>query len=167
MKTGRPLKFQSVDELQFTPNGLIEITFESFNTKDFMSETLATNHLNDSLDLLIESLYNDKIVCVSREMPLQKQYKLSPRGRRIDIFIQGQKNNYIIEVKNEKNTSEIRSSIGQLLDYGRELSHKDPVLILVSTMFDINTAKTIEYYKLPIKYIFMDKRKFLELKEIL
>lgn len=45
---------------------------------------------------------------------------------------------------------------GQLLNYYRELSESGKLLDSKksSTFFDISTAKTIEYFKLPIEYIY-------------
>ena len=58
--------------------------------------------------------------------------------------------------------SENKYGIGQLLDYGREFPYPKKELLLITSKFCQNTAKTIKHYKLPIRYFFINKKQILE-----
>lgn len=57
--------------------------------------------------------------------------------------------------------------IGQILDYGREFLDPKKELMIITTKFDRNTAKTIKHYRLPIRYIYIDKNRIMEYLESL
>jgi len=163
MGAGRPLKFKTVKEIRnIKKDGEVFFIGDKLLFNDFHNEKQLVNLICDNLEDFTKRYLCDVVVEYSVEKPIKPQLRLSPRGRRVDIFIKGKEKNYIIEVKNAKNTTEIRSAIGQLLDYGREYLDPKKELILIANMFDINTAKTIQYYKLPIRYLIINKRQLLE-----
>lgn len=164
---GRPLKFNTVEELKNIENGEVQFTPGSkIRTADFKKEKDLEGYVVKNIKLFCEETLEDKLISFEINKPIKKQRRLSPRGRRMDLFVSGEKYDYIIELKNPKNLMENRQGIGQLLDYGREYadSKKEIKLFLITTAFDINTAKTIKHYKLPIRYIYFDKQRILEYK---
>jgi hypothetical protein len=183
MERGRPIKFQcftpsftpgftpsftpsfapTVEELEKVGSGNVVFYGERFSFDDFNSERDLIDYIVSNINLFVKEYLNDSLVSFEVDMPINKQIRLSPRGRRIDLFIKGKRGVYIVEAKNGKNTNEIRQSIGQILDYGREFLDPKKEMILVSTTFDMNTAKTIKYYNLPIRYIIFSKDRGLEL----
>lgn len=132
---------------------------------DFQSESEMVDYIISNIDSFTNIHLNDRVVSFEVDKDIAKQAIRCPRGRRIDIFIRGEKGIYILECKNSKNTSNTRAGIGQLLDYGREFLDPKKELILVSNVYDSNTAKTIEYYNLPIRYLILNKVNTLEFKE--
>jgi len=116
-----------------------------------------------NMDKFCTDILNDELVSfeIERNMaPLQNRC-LSPRPKRVDLLIQGTGQTYLVELKNPYHKAENRKAIGQLLDYGRSFV-KPAQLVLVTTNFDLDTAKTIEHYNLPIRYIYLSKEKMLE-----
>lgn len=159
---GRPLKFQSVEELQNLKNGEVFYSGTTFLFEDFYKEKDLVEYFIENIHILVKNYFDDEVVSFEVDKPIQQQLIRSPRGRRIDIFVQGKNKTYIIEAKNAKNTTELRSAIGQILDYGREFLDPKKELVILSNMFDINTAKTISFYNLPIRYIVLNKDRSLE-----
>lgn len=129
---------------------------------DFSKEKDFVHFVTSNVFSFVRLLFNDEVISFETEYNLDKQYKLYPRGRRIDLFIVGRKKKYVIEAKNPKFGTESRAAIGQILDYGRELNDKNIELVIITTHFDINTAKTIKYYNLPIRYVYLSKKFFVE-----
>lgn len=81
----------------------------------------------------------------------------------IDLIIKCEREEYLIEIKKPKHQAENRSAIGQVLNYGRYLpNHK---LVICTTSIDTDTAETIGFYNLPIKYVFLDKGRSAEYKK--
>lgn len=146
-------------------NGDILVRGDRVIFDDFQSESDMVDYIIRNIDNFASIHLNDKIVSFEVDKDIAKQAIRCPRGRRIDIFIQGEKGVYVIECKNSKNTSSTRAGIGQLLDYGREFLDPKKELILISNTYDSNTAKTIEYYNLPIRYLIINKINTLEFKE--
>jgi hypothetical protein len=134
----------------------------SINTDNFKLEKDLVDYIIINIDLFTKDLFNDDVVSYEVDMPINKRMKLSPGGRRIDLYIVGTKKTYIIEAKNPSSGTENRAAIGQLLDYGREFPDSKKELAIITTRFDINTAKTIKYYNLPIRYIYISKKRLLE-----
>ena len=118
-----------------------------------------------NIDLFAKDILDDEVVSFEVDKPINKQICFSQRGRRIDIFIVGKKKIYIIECKNAHSGTENRAAIGQILDYGREYTDSKKELIIITSHFDIETAKTIKHYNLPIRYIYINKKQILEFKE--
>lgn len=131
-------------------------------SSDFKNEKELVDFISCHIDDFTRLLFNDSVVSFEREYELNKRYKLSARGRRIDIFISGLKSKYLIETKCPKFGTESRAAIGQILDYGKEFKDEKVELVIVTTNFDIDTAKTIKHYKLPIRYIYLSKKNFIE-----
>lgn len=165
-KEGRPLKFKSVKELQSKIDGDYLFDGDKLRFDDFAYENDLVSRVTENIDSFVRDYLNDSLISFEVDKPINKQTNLQPRGRRIDLFVVGKNSVYIIEFKNAKNTSEIRSAIGQLLDYGREYLDPKKELILITNMYDVNTAKTIEYYNLPIRYIIISNKQSLEVKKI-
>lgn len=133
---------------------------KDLKTNEFVKEKKLIEYVINNINKFAENILEDEIISYEPEKSIDKQYRLSPRGRRIDLYVVGKKNKYIIEFKNPKNGIENRAAIGQLLDYGREMGNCN--LILITTLFDINTFRTINHYNLPIRYIYFDKEKSME-----
>lgn len=126
-KVGRPLKFQSVEDLVGVGDGLIATSEPRIIFNDFKSENSLVDYVCFNIGKFTKQYLDDDLVSL-----------------------------------NAKNTTEIRAGIGQLLDYGREYLDPKKELILLANMYDENTAKTIEFYNLPIRYIVFSKDKSLE-----
>jgi len=67
-----------------------------------------------------------------------------------------------IEFENPKYPSENHKATGQLLDYSRDFSYTRKKETVLTTMFDINTSKTIEYYNLLISCTYFEKDRTIE-----
>lgn len=172
-KVGRPLKYtpeelkiyKNIQHLPSNENHNEVLIFNDYNkliSNEFKKEKNIEQWIVDNIDSFAKEILNDEIISFECDMAIEKQIRWSPRGRRIDLFIIGKKKKYIIELKNPKSGSENRAAIGQLLDYGREFSDSKKELIIITSKFDINTARTIKYYDLPIRYIYLDKTRFME-----
>lgn len=149
---GRPPKFK---------DWIIQkVNYKKFINNDFKSENELKDFIVRNIDNICKDIYNDKVKDYKVDFPIQRQLKLSPRGRRIDLIIYGERNNYLIELKNPKFGTESRAAIGQILDYGREFMNYK--LSIITTKFDIDTAETIKYYNLPIRYIYTNKKQCVE-----
>jgi len=96
-------------------------------------------------------------------VPINKRFRRSPPGRHVDLVVDCDGATLVVELKNPSSATESRAAIGQVLDYGREFpdTHKKE-LIIVTTRFDIHTARTIRHYGLPIRYIYMSKAETME-----
>lgn len=133
----------------------------NFHNNDFDKEKDLVKYITDNIDKFVLIQFNDKVISYEVDKPINRQ-AFWPRWRRVDIFIQWQNWIYIIECKNAKNSTEIRYSLWQLLDYWREYLDPKKELILIANMYDESTAKTISYYNLPIRYIIFSKNNSLE-----
>jgi hypothetical protein len=142
------------------------VEIQNFNTlknNSFKTERDLLDYITENMSKFVEDVFNDVLVSFEREKVCHKQpNKFGPMTRRVDLYVVCEENIYIIELKNPKYLSENRKAIGQLLDYGRDFSDPRKKMVLITALFDIDTAKTIEYYNLPISYIYFDKDKSLE-----
>ena len=130
---------------------------------EFDKEKDLALYLQLNMNVFVEELLEDKLVAYELERPVNAKIRtFATKTPRMDIWIKGEKSNYIIELKNPSAPVENRYAIGQILDYGRE--EPEAEMILITTLFDMNTAKTIKHYNLPIRYIYFEKSKFLEYK---
>ena len=160
---GRPLKFQSVEELQNIPGGKYQFDDnQAIASTDFAKEFNLVEYITHNIQSFVKDFLEDELVMFEVDKPIHPRYKFSPRGRRVDLYIKGKNKSYIIETKNPKYLMENRQGIGQLLDYGREFLDPIKELLLITTKFDINTARTIKHYNLPIRYIFLSKNLTME-----
>lgn len=133
--------------------------------KSFEKEKDLVQYIVNNIDSFAKDLLDDTVIAYEVDKPLSKRYGLSPSVRRVDLFIIGKKKKYIIEAKNPSSATENRGAIGQVLDYGREFPDSEKELIIITSLFDIETARTIAYYNLPIRYIYLSKGSTLEYKE--
>ena len=129
---------------------------------DFKKEKDLKEFIMFNIDKFVKVQLEDKLINAYDEYQIIDQVYFGPRNRRIDIYLECKKHNYIIELKNPKYKSENTKALGQLLNYARQFSDSKKKMVLITTFFDIETAKTIEYYKLPIKYIYFSKNVTLE-----
>lgn len=161
---GQPRAFKTIQEAETYSNNFDENieeqiyikSIESICNNDFGNEKELVEHIVINIDKFAKDILDDEVI----SFEVEKQ--LSAKGRRIDLYIIGKNKTYIIEFKNPKCSTEIRASIGQLLDYGREFTDPKKELILISTKYDYNTQATISYYNLPIRYIYISKSIYLE-----
>jgi len=158
---GRSVKYKTPEEMQSVPDGNVIFLGDLF-AKDFKTEKALSKYIEDNISLFCKNNLSDDFVSYTTERPVRGHFRFSPRGRRIDIHIICKEYEYIVELKNPTGLSENRNGIGQLLDYGREFPYSKKQLLLISSKFDAGTAKTIKYYKLPIRYFFINKKQILE-----
>jgi len=160
-EVGRPLKFKTVEDLESAENGEIEIDGRILSNKQFDKEKDIERFIISNMEEFVSYILEDSLISYEVDKPIDIQ-RFGPRGRRVDLLIKAQKKTYIIEIKNPSSGTENRAAIGQILDYGREFLYPKKELIIITTKFDINTAMTIDFYNLPIRYIYLDKVRFLE-----
>ena len=168
ISTGNPVGRPHLGELGNVPDGQVTIDPGALKTKDFRKEEELLDYIILNIDKFCQDILKDKLISFEAEYPFRKQVKLSPRDKRVDLLIVCRNKDYIVELKNPRYLMENREAIGQLLDYGREYldSKKEmPELILITSRYDISTIKTIKHYNLPIRYIYLDKTRRLELSE--
>ena len=149
--------FDVIKEGEIKINGGMEIS-----SNYYKKEQELQNHIINNIEKFTHEFLEDKLVSYEAEKRVDK-YRL--RGKRIDLFIKGIKKEYIIEFKNPKYKCENIQAIGQILDYKRKLdrfSDSKKEMIIITTLFDFDTARTIKYYNLPIRYIFVDEKHFME-----
>ena len=110
---------------------------------------------------------NKTVRKIAKEESLLQKSVGHPPIFRTPEELQEKAKDYLVEVKRPKTQSENIKGVAQLLDYGLLYldSIKETELVLVTTMFDMNTARVIKHYKLPIRYIYFSKDKALEFKD--
>lgn len=159
----KPKIYNNEDDIDISYS--TEIIVKDLKNNNFNKEIDLVNYIVLNIDKFVNEFLEDDLVSFEIDMPIKKATRLTPRGRRIDLFIKGKNKIYIIEAKNPKSDIDNRFAIGQILDYGREFTDSKKELIIITTKFDINTAKTIKYYNLPIRYIYLSKKRILEFKD--
>jgi hypothetical protein len=135
-----------------------DTTFLKNNT--YKNEKQLEKEIHDNINDFIESYYGDEVVESSTNKNCLANNNKQIKGKRVDIYVKGKKCEYIIECKNSKYSYENIQAIGQLLNYGRYF--KRAKLMLVTTLFDIDTARTIQQYNLPIRIVMVYGDKLLE-----
>ena len=157
---GKQFEFSKPKDLDGVPDGKVSASFDaSVGTDDFGSEKSLLNYILSDMTHFCEWVLCDKLVSFEVEKPIRQQQVFSARGRRIDLYIVGEKKKYIVELKNKKGGAENRYAIGQVLDYGREFPSCE--LVLLTTHYDFDAARTIQHYNLPIRYIYFDKKRIM------
>jgi hypothetical protein len=131
---------------------------------EFKTEKELQNFLFEHIHEFIKNQFDDEVVKAYKEYDFNKQLRFGPRQRRVDIFVECKKFDYLIELKNPKYKTQNISAIGQVLNYSRKLSDSRKKMVIITTNFDEDTAKTINYYNLPITYIYFSKNLTLEYK---
>lgn len=134
---------------------------KEIRTNDFKNEKELANYTKINIKKFTEDILEDELVSFEFEKKIIKREK-TQRHKRIDLYVVGKKGKYIIEFKNPTWNNENLNAIGQLLNYGRQFTDSKKELVLISTLFDEETARTIKYYNLPIRFIYFDKEKSLE-----
>lgn len=129
------------------------------------SEKQMQDHIVANINEFVRDVLDDHYIDHKVEWGIDQQLRMSPRGRRVDLIIKGKLYTYYCELKSPQSLTENRFGIGQLLDYGREFSDPQKRLLLITSKFDINTALTIDHYKLPITYIYLAKHGALVYKK--
>ena len=127
---------------------------------DFNSEKELSDYLAQNIEIFTYQYLND--ICVSFDFQHSMTYdRHAWRRKRADLVIEGKKKFYIIELKNPQYACNNITAIGQLLDYGRHFEDKksnlDIQLVLLSSLYDVDTALTIQKYNLPIRYFYLQK----------
>jgi len=122
---------------------------------DFAKEKDLQFFIGENIEEFTKEVLGDIYISHQMEKPTVTIRRFGPRGKRVDIYIKGKEQDYVVELKNPKHLSEVKSGIGQLLGYG--LSFKNAKMILVSTKFDLETGQMIKYYNLPIDYYYFSK----------
>jgi hypothetical protein len=153
---------KTIDEIEGLKDGEIVLYGVNHLIEKRKNEKELVDYVVENIELFARDVLADEVIAFETDMPIEKQITLSPRGRRIDLYIKGKNKEYIIEFKNPNSGTENRAAIGQILDYGREFAGRRVELVIVTSNFDINTAKTIKYYNLPIRYIYLSSKYSLE-----
>jgi len=161
---GRPPKYETQEELHHAADGLISYAGRNISNSDFIKEKDLSSYIEKNIVIFCKNNLNDSYISHKVDMPVIPMTGFGPRTRRVDLYVKCSNHTYIVELKNPTNLMENRQGIGQLLDYGRELSQNNARLLLITTKFDINTAKTISHYRLPISYLYLSKNIILEYK---
>lgn len=162
MPAGRPMKWATVDEiLDNVEDWYIEFDYRNLYNNSFNKEKDLEMFIVNNIESFVSDFLNDTLISFEIDAPIDRK-KFWPRWRRIDLLIKWKKSIYIIELKNPSSWTENRAAIWQILDYWREYLDPKKELIILTTKFDINTHETIKYYNLPIRYIYIDKKRILE-----
>jgi len=129
----------------------------------FIKEKDMMDFFEKHIDVFCSDVLCDSYVSHSTEIQQNKHSTFSPRMPRVDIYIKCKRKSYLVELKNPKMPSSNRIALGQILAYGAMMDGDDE-LVIITTMFDILTAKAIKKYNLPITYLFFDGKNCLEFK---
>lgn len=157
-KAGRPPKNDPTDvkaiQVYKNPN---PYTCDSYSTEKELEDDICKNIKGFCVNIL-----GDEYISHVRQLPLNGRHggvKRTAKGVLIiDIFIRCKNSNYIIEAKNPCGYSDNRAAIGQVLNYGRYFP--DCKLVICTTKVDADTAGIIDYYNLPIIYVFLDNGRY-------
>lgn len=149
--------YDNVSDLKsVTDDGYIQ-TDAPLKNNDFKSERHLSDYIETNIELFCSEICNDVYIDHTANKPFEH------KGRRIDLFIECEKSLFVIELKNPRHMNENVGSIGQILDYGRRIKEfKKVELIVITTKFCVDTAKTIKHYHLPIRYIYFSKSQSYE-----
>lgn len=145
----------------------IALDTKNLFTSRFNTERDYQSYMMDNIENFCIDVLGDKIKVATKERHIKRVQNFNDRKcrKRVDIFLECERGNYIIELKNQGGTEDVKA-IGQLLDYGRELAKYKPKLLLLTTDFSIDTAETINEYNLPITYMYFDGIELFSNKEL-
>lgn len=144
------------------PDGTHSFDARILRGQRFASERELQDYIALNVGSFCRDFLGDELVSFEQNYPIEAELRFDVPIRRVDMLIRGKNGTYIVELKNPPKTRDNRAAIGQLLDYGREFPGDGTQLLLISTCFDLNTAKTIEHYGLPIRYIYIERKRILE-----
>jgi hypothetical protein len=148
------------------PDGVVHVDTSEMAKEEspFRKEIDLEEFITSDISAFCRVVLGDQYKHHTVNQDVTKRLRMAPRGRRIDIYIECENKDYIIELKNPISMTENRHAIGQLLDYGREFTDPKKEMLLITSKFDINTARTIDHYKLPIRYMLVNENHVLEYK---
>ena len=162
MSEKRLFKFKGIDELEGKRDGEYCFVGEGFGTDHFKKEKDLLDYITDNIEKFCNEILEDTLINFEADKSVSPVRGFGLRVRRCDLYVKCEGKTYIIELKNPFHKAENISAIGQILDYGREFTDPKKELIIITTLFDLNTAKTIKHYNLPIRYIYMDRERTLQ-----
>ena len=143
------------------PDGLVLASHRVANS-DFESEAALSSYLEENITLFCGQL-GYSYISHAVDSPISDYTRFGPRGRRVDMLVECKEKLLIIELKNPRTGTDVRAGIGQILDYGREFPDTEKKeLFLITTRFDIHTARTIKHYSLPIRLFYMSREHSME-----
>jgi len=160
--------YKSDADLRGASDGILPYHHHSISNKDFKNERELQEYIMLNAAVFVEQYLDDILVKAIKGMNLDVSQpghvnKTKRRGTRVaDIVFVCRDNVYNKELKNPKVPAEKRGGIGKLLDYGRDFQYPKKEMLLITTVFDINTAHTIKHYGLPIRYFYINKDQILE-----
>lgn len=163
------MKELSPHQLEKSEDGEYCVDTRFLRTATFSSEKELSAYVCGKISDFVSIILDDEMISFETEKELgMGRVFFGPCQKRIDLYIRSKGSNYIIELKNAKSSPANIEAIGQLLNYGRamECGAINHQLVLITTFFDLDTAKTIQKYDLPIRYMFIDRRHILEFRRI-
>ena len=135
---------------------------KQLETKAYKTEKELENKICDNIQAFCSNVLQDDYVAHWSQVNLLGRVGGNKRTEKgaltVDIKIQCKRGKYLLELKNPIYKSENRAAIGQILNYGRLMPGYK--MVLCTTKIDIDTAETIDFYKLPIIYVFLDDGRF-------
>lgn len=157
-------KYKNKKQRQLNIDEIVKTEIK-FKNKDFINEKDVQTHIFGQIESFIDYFYNDIVLYKYLEYPIIEKRRLS-KSKRIDIFVIGKRNHYIIEIKNPTAYCENVYAIGQILDYCSSYENKDKTInILITTSYDVNISRTITEYKLPIDLFYVEKERIMKFIE--
>ena len=130
---------------------------------DFKSEKELCDFIEDNVQLFCLQILNREYSKHTREFYLTYFKAFGANKPRVDFFIKTKEHeNFIIEVKNPKNTyGELINSVSQVLSY-LIIAEENKVVIhramIVCSRYDVRLIKIIKKFKLPIDVCVLQKR---------
>ena len=149
--------YNSLSETESVEDGYMGIECDHLKNSDFKTERELSGYISDNIETFCAEICDDRYISHATDKAFHH------KGRRIDLFIECEKSLFVIELKNPRHMNENVRAIGQILDYARRIKeHKKTQLIIITTKFCIDTAKTIKHYHLPIRYMYFSKTQCFE-----
>lgn len=149
---GRPLKFQSVEDIPFC--------IEDFKFLGFNNESNMSDYLESNIRAFSEVGLGERYKSHTREASIRHR-SFGANEPRIDFIITTQDNRRIfIEVKNPTQVySEMTRSVSQLMAYATIADDHIPAdrLVIVTSNTCSTVQKMIQKYELPITVVLMTK----------
>lgn len=131
----------------------------------FNSEKELQSFVINNIEMFCRDILHDDVVSFKEQKSMERISSIPPRRMlTADIFIEGKKNNYIVEIKNTDNGNSVRGALGQILCYSVSYGSQDAELIILSSKADNHVVKAISRYKLPVRFILLQDNILSELK---
>ena len=109
--------------------------FKKLRNNQFKSEKELSEFISENIFEFTKDVLDDVLIDFEIERRISRRINgllFGRKNKRIDIYIKGQKKNYILELKNPCYRNENLSAIGQILNYGLNYDNCD--LIIFSTL---------------------------------